>query len=167
MSIIFKQQRIGRHGRPFTLYKLRTMVDGAEELSEEVLSASGQSFGQPIDDPRVTRFGRFLRRYYIDELPQIWNIIKGDMTLIGPRPTRESYLQHYPGDIQMDRQRYKPGLFAASYAWYDPGEGHYPEAIFAAERAYLRRKERHPFSTDITCLMKITYKILFEGFRGL
>jgi exopolysaccharide biosynthesis polyprenyl glycosylphosphotransferase len=91
--ILFRQTRIGRHGRPFTIYKFRTMVRDAEQHHEEVVghaNANGSAF-RVRQDPRVTDLGRFLRRSSIDELPQLLNVLRGDMSLVGPRPplTRE------------------------------------------------------------------------------
>jgi lipopolysaccharide/colanic/teichoic acid biosynthesis glycosyltransferase len=86
--IIFKQRRSGRGGRPFWLYKFRSMVTDAEEKKEELLELNeqdGPAFKMERD-PRVTVVGRFLRATTIDELPQLWNVLKGDMSLVGPRP---------------------------------------------------------------------------------
>ena len=85
---IFTQVRVGRGGRLFTLYKLRTMVVEAETLKEQLLAhneVDGPVFKMK-QDPRVTRIGRFLRKTSLDELPQLWNVLKGDMSLVGPRP---------------------------------------------------------------------------------
>jgi len=87
-SVLFKQQRIGLNGRIFTLYKFRTMIADAHERREEVRhlnEMSGPVF-KAKSDPRVTTIGRFLRRFSLDELPQLWNVLKGDMSLVGPRP---------------------------------------------------------------------------------
>lgn len=75
---LFKQQRLGLHGKEFTIYKFRSMTDGAEHTGSGVYSEKG--------DPRVTKVGRFIRATSIDELPQLFNIIKGDMAIVGPRP---------------------------------------------------------------------------------
>ncbi len=82
--VIFRQERIGYMGKPFTIYKFRTMREDAEK--EGPLLSSGS-------DRRVTDFGRFMRKYRLDELPQLWNILKGDMSLVGPRPEREYYIR--------------------------------------------------------------------------
>jgi exopolysaccharide biosynthesis polyprenyl glycosylphosphotransferase len=84
----FRQQRAGRRGKPFTIYKLRTMTRGAEESLEaaQALAGSTGPFFKYDKDPRITRVGRWLRRYSLDELPQLWNVVKGDMSLVGPRP---------------------------------------------------------------------------------
>lgn len=84
---LFRQQRVGRDGRVFTLTKVRTMVDGADELHEEVLGPpAGRDPRVAERDPRVTPFGRFLRRWSLDEFPQLWSVIRGEMSLVGPRP---------------------------------------------------------------------------------
>jgi lipopolysaccharide/colanic/teichoic acid biosynthesis glycosyltransferase len=87
--IVFKQQRTGKDGRPFAMYKFRTMVKNAEEMKKELqhLSVVPYPDFKLIDDPRVTRVGRLLRKTSLDELPQIWNVLRGDMSLVGPRPT--------------------------------------------------------------------------------
>jgi len=87
--IVFKQERTGRHGRRFGMYKFRTMVANAEELKAELqhLSIVPLPDFKIIDDPRITRVGRFLRKTSLDELPQLLNVIRGDMSLVGPRPT--------------------------------------------------------------------------------
>ena len=87
--IVFKQQRTGRNGEMFALYKFRTMVRNAEELKKSLqhLSIVPYPDFKLIDDPRITRVGRFLRKTSLDELPQIWKILRGDMSFVGPRPT--------------------------------------------------------------------------------
>jgi exopolysaccharide biosynthesis polyprenyl glycosylphosphotransferase len=86
--VLFRQKRVGENLRPFDMFKFRTMVPEAEDLSQIV--AAHQEDGSVVhkrkDDPRVTRVGRFLRRYSLDELPQLLNVLKGDMSLVGPRP---------------------------------------------------------------------------------
>lgn len=87
--VVFRQQRTGRNGRPFAIYKFRTMVQNADELKKSLqhLSIVPYPDFKLIDDPRITRVGRFLRKTSLDELPQIWNIVRGDMSFVGPRPT--------------------------------------------------------------------------------
>lgn len=83
-SAIFKQERIGRLGKPFYIYKFRSMRLDAEE--------NGESLYQHENDTRVTKVGKFLRDHHLDELPQLWNVFKGDMAFIGPRPERKFYI---------------------------------------------------------------------------
>jgi exopolysaccharide biosynthesis polyprenyl glycosylphosphotransferase len=82
---IYRQSRVGRDGVPFTLYKLRTMREDAE-------TESGPVWTDPERDPRVTRLGRFLRKLRLDELPQLWNVVRGEMSFVGPRPERPHFV---------------------------------------------------------------------------
>jgi lipopolysaccharide/colanic/teichoic acid biosynthesis glycosyltransferase len=94
---LYRQQRAGLGGRPFTFYKFRTMEEDAEENWAELISRNEQE--GPVfkiaDDPRITGVGRFLRRSSLDELPQLWNVLKGDMTLVGPRPPKVEEVSEY------------------------------------------------------------------------
>ena len=88
-TVIFTQQRTGRGGRPFAMLKFRTMVPNAEELKAQYAHLNELSWPdfKISDDPRVTRIGRFLRKTSLDELPQLFNVLRGEMSLVGPRPT--------------------------------------------------------------------------------
>jgi lipopolysaccharide/colanic/teichoic acid biosynthesis glycosyltransferase len=108
---LFLQQRIGYRGRPFTMYKLRTMVDGAARLEDRFAArARGNVFFKLDRDPRVTRIGRLLRRTSIDELPQLLNVLRGEMSLVGPRPLLESDLRNFPQSPDRLRFAMLPGL---------------------------------------------------------
>ena len=99
--ILYRQARVGKDGEDFDLLKLRTMVVGAEAL--------GAGYAVDRGDPRITRIGRFLRRTSIDELPQLWNVVHGDMSVIGPRPTLRYQVEQY--DLRQRRRlEVKPGL---------------------------------------------------------
>lgn len=110
-SVIFRQTRVGRNGRLFTLYKFRTMDVNAEELHEELLEQNemkGHLF-KIRHDPRITPLGRTLRSLYIDELPQFWNVFKGEMSLVGTRPPTPSEVARYEPHHQR-RLSMKPGV---------------------------------------------------------
>jgi len=98
--VLFLQERAGRLGRPFTLYKFRTMRTDVDPFGP---SPHGG------DDPRLTRIGRFLREYSLDELPQVWNVLRGDMSLVGPRPLYLAQMAEWD-QRQMKRLQVKPGL---------------------------------------------------------
>jgi exopolysaccharide biosynthesis polyprenyl glycosylphosphotransferase len=102
--VLFRQERVGRGGRVFTLLKLRTMVPEAEAATGPVLSEA--------DDRRITRLGRLLRRYRLDELPQLWNVLRGEMSLVGPRPERPTFVRQFSAAIPgyAERHRLKPGV---------------------------------------------------------
>jgi lipopolysaccharide/colanic/teichoic acid biosynthesis glycosyltransferase len=101
---LYKQTRLGKHGRPFLLYKVRTMVHDCEKLS-------GPQWSRP-GDPRITRLGAFLRRTHLDELPQLWNVLRGEMSLVGPRPERPEFVpalaEAIPG--YLGRLQVRPGV---------------------------------------------------------
>jgi lipopolysaccharide/colanic/teichoic acid biosynthesis glycosyltransferase len=105
--VLFVQDRIGRHGQLFRMYKLRSMVANAEELKASVLDERTVHF-KTLDDPRITRIGRILRRTSIDELPQLFNVIRGDMSLVGPRPTSVNLVTYEPWHEA--RLAVRPGL---------------------------------------------------------
>ena len=107
----FKQVRSGRDGEPFEFWKFRTMVADAEQRLVELehLSEGPGLLFKLKDDPRVTKPGRFLRRYSLDELPQLWNVLKGEMSLVGPRPALPSEVEQYD-DWVRNRLRVKPGM---------------------------------------------------------
>jgi sugar transferase EpsL len=102
-SILFCQERLGKLGKPFTIYKFRTMVDGAVNI--------GIGLGTFKGDPRVTKVGKFLREYHLDELPQLFNVFRGEMSLVGPRPLLVSSLKTY-NDVQKRRLLMPPGVTA-------------------------------------------------------
>ena len=99
--VLYRQERVGRNGIPFELLKLRTMSVGAE--------SQGAGFAVDAGDPRITRVGRVLRRLSLDELPQLWNVIRGEMSMIGPRPTLAYQVERYT-PRQRRRLDVKPGL---------------------------------------------------------
>jgi exopolysaccharide biosynthesis polyprenyl glycosylphosphotransferase len=110
--VLFTQERHGLHKRRFWMYKLRTMVAGAEALQSE-LEPGNEAVGPVFKirrDPRITPVGRFLRRTSIDELPQLWNVLQGHMSLVGPRPLPVRDVQHFTEGALMRRFSVRPGL---------------------------------------------------------
>ncbi|MBM6820680.1 sugar transferase [Clostridium saudiense] len=109
--VFFSQKRVGRDGKEFKMYKFRSMVVNAEELKEKLASQnemSGPMFKMK-DDPRVTKVGKFIRKTSIDELPQLWNVLKGDMSLVGPRPSLPKEVAQFE-EWMYRRLEVKPGL---------------------------------------------------------
>lgn len=109
---LYWQERIGHCGRPFRMCKFRTMTQDAEVHLAEVLTAQGMTLGPLYKlkaDPRVTRVGAFLRRYSIDELPQLWNVVRGEMSLVGPRPQVAAEVNTYTDEVRR-RLSVKPGM---------------------------------------------------------
>jgi len=109
--VLFRQTRVARDGRQFPMFKYRSMVDGAEHLVHELVDQNDHDgvLFKIKDDPRVTRIGGFLRKYSLDELPQLWNVVRGEMAMIGPRPPLPSEVEQY-GDTTRRRLMVKPGI---------------------------------------------------------
>jgi exopolysaccharide biosynthesis polyprenyl glycosylphosphotransferase len=109
--IFFKQKRVGLHGKPFEMLKFRSMVINAEELKEKLAALNEQT--GPVfkmkNDPRITRIGRFIRKYSIDELPQLLNVLRGEMSVVGPRPPLPKEVEKYAA-WQRRRLSVRPGL---------------------------------------------------------
>jgi lipopolysaccharide/colanic/teichoic acid biosynthesis glycosyltransferase len=99
--VFYRQRRVGRAGQPFDLWKLRTMVPGAETMGAGIYVVEG--------DPRITRVGRLLRRFSLDELPNLVNVLKGEMAIVGPRPTVQEQVDRYT-ERQRRRLEVKPGI---------------------------------------------------------
>lgn len=150
---IFKQERIGRFGRPFNIYKFRSMRLDAEK--------DGPALYQHENDTRMTNIGKFLRAHHLDELPQLWNVVKGDMAFIGPRPEREFYInqimQHDP------RYRYlyqiRPGV--TSYATLYNGYTDTMEKMLRRLDLDLYYLEHRSWWFDIKILVKTFINIVF------
>lgn len=111
-SVFFKQDRVGKEGRLFKIYKFRTMRPDAEAHTGPVWAQA--------DDPRVTRLGRFLRKTRLDELPQLWNVLKGEMSLVGPRPERPYFVDQLEKGVNQYRERLKvkPGITGLAQVRY-------------------------------------------------
>jgi lipopolysaccharide/colanic/teichoic acid biosynthesis glycosyltransferase len=118
--VFYSQVRAGRNGREFRIHKLRTMSTDAEKDSGPVWATKS--------DVRVTRVGKFLRNKRIDEIPQLFNVLKGDMSLVGPRPERTFFIEKFSKDVPLFplRLRVKPGITSLSHVWgrYDSSPSH-------------------------------------------
>lgn len=151
----YKQTRIGRRGKPFTIYKFRSMKLNADELKVELYERSdgnGANF-KMNNDPRITRLGRFLRKSSIDELPQLINIIKGDMSIIGPRP----FIPEEQAQLPEDRLAVRPGL---SCYWQIGGKNTLSkEQQIALDRKYI---EDRSLRTDFVICLKTVRAVLME-----
>lgn len=154
--VIFSQKRIGLKGKEFRMYKLRSMVENAEELKKDLMKdneMSGPMFKMK-DDPRVTRVGRFIRKTSIDELPQLINVLKGDMSLVGPRPSLPKEVKKFKPWMKK-RLNVKPGL---TCYWQVSGRN----SIGFEEWMKLDIKyvEERSFLVDIKLIFK-TFFVLF------
>jgi len=155
--IIFRQTRIGKRGRPFTFFKFRSMFTGADVLKPTLLALNEADY--PLfkirNDPRVTRVGRILRKTSFDELPQLWNVLRGDMTLIGPRPHLPEEVEHY-SERQRMRLAVEPGITCLWQVSRRVGEDF--EQWIEMDIEYIRRRS---WKTDMLVLWK-TFLIVFS-----
>jgi lipopolysaccharide/colanic/teichoic acid biosynthesis glycosyltransferase len=156
--VLFRQARVGKDGQYFNVYKFRTMVVDAEEKKASLAS---QNHGNGLlfkvrDDPRVTRTGAWLRRWSLDELPQLLNVLKGDMSLVGPRPPLPDEVAHYT-DYVRRRLVVKPGITGL---WQVSGRSDLPwdEAV----RLDLRYVENWSLILDLQILWK-SWPAVFHG----
>ena len=157
--VIFKQTRVGRDGKLFTMYKFRSMYVDAEERKQQLMAKNetgGKTFKMK-NDPRIYPFGRVLRKFSLDELPQFINILKGDMSIVGPRPPIPSEVAEYEPWHRM-RLSVTPGL---TCIWQVSGRSNIPfEGQMRLDNDYIRRDGK--IGDDIKLILK-TFKVVFKG----
>ena len=157
--VIFKQTRVGRNGKLFTMYKFRSMYVDAEERKKELMAQNetgGKTFKMK-NDPRIYPFGRILRKFSLDELPQLVNIIKGDMSIVGPRPPIPSEVAEYEPWHRM-RLSVTPGL---TCIWQVSGRSNISfEGQMRLDNDYIRRDGK--LGDDFKLILK-TFKVVFKG----
>ncbi len=148
--ILFRQRRVGKHGKEFDFYKYRSMVVGAESvigILRPLSGVNGPGF-KLKDDPRVTSVGRFLRRSSLDELPQLINVLKGEMSIVGPRPNLPSEVAHYL-PWQKQRLGVTPGI---TCFWQITGRSHIGfQEWMRLDLEYIRKRS---FLTDLKIILK-------------
>ncbi|MEN8120603.1 MAG: sugar transferase [Bacteroidota bacterium] len=160
---IYKMPRIGKGGEIIYVYKFRTMHPYSEYLQDYVLKLNGFSaIGKPSDDFRLTKWGKFMRKYWLDEFPQLINVLKGEMKLVGIRPLSKRMLQEYPDDVIEMRSKYKPGCIPPYVSLLKQGV----MASIEAERQYLQEKNKNPISTDIKYFKMAMYNIITNKIRS-
>lgn len=160
---LFKMARMGKDKKIIRVYKVRTMYAYAEYLQKYIYDKHGTSNGdKAINDFRVSTFGKILRKCWIDEIPMLYNLIKGDIKLIGPRPLSVPKFNMYPIYAQEKRSKFKPGLIPPFY--FDLPETF--DELIASEIRYLDSYERSPILTDIRYLIKAMYNIILKGARS-
>lgn len=162
-GFIFKMPRVGKDGKIIKVYKFRTMHPYAEYLQDYILKMNGYSeIGKPAADFRLTTWGCFMRRYWLDELPQLINVLKGEMKLVGVRPLSKRFLAEYPEDVLRMRLKHKPGCVPPYVALLKQEVSEYIES----ERIYLTDKRKHPYTTDLKYFLKAVYNILTNKIRS-
>lgn len=162
-GLFVKLRRVGKNGELFNVYKLRTMYAYSEFLQTYIYENNNLDVGGKFaDDYRVTEWGRILRKLWLDELPMVLNMMKGQMKLVGVRPLSLQYFSLYDEDLQQLRTKVKPGLLPPFYL--DMPET--LEEIQDSERRYLEAYMEHPFRTDWKYFWGIVGNILLRGKRS-
>lgn len=162
-GMIVRLKRVGKDGKLFNVYKFRTMYAYSEYLQGYVYANNDLDVGGKFkDDYRVTEWGRWLRRLWIDELPTFFNILRGQMKLVGVRPLSQQYFDLYNKDIQQLRIKTKPGQFPPYYV----DMPNTLEEIQESERLYLEAYFQHPIRTDWKYFWKIFYNIVIKRKRS-
>ena len=158
-----KLRRVGKQGKIMKVYKLRTMSPYSEYVQQLIYEWNGLGTGAKFkDDPRITTLGYFFRKYWLDELPMLFNFIRGDVKLFGVRPISKHYFSLYPEEFQEFRKKFKPGLIPPVYV-------EIPKCLedtIDVERRYLQAYERQPFLTDLRYTSKAFYNIFIKMVRS-
>ena len=162
-GMIVKLRRVGMDGKLINVYKLRTMHPFSEYIQEYVYLNNNLKEGGKLDnDFRITSWGRVMRKLWIDELPMIWNLLKGEMKLVGVRPLSLHYFHLYPEDVQRLRISARPGLVPPFYADLPKTF----EEIVESERRYLLAYKKQPLRTDIRYFFMAVRNIVFKRARS-
>jgi lipopolysaccharide/colanic/teichoic acid biosynthesis glycosyltransferase len=164
-GLLFNMKRIGKDGKMIDVYKFRTMYPYSEYLQEYLIEKFGYDTagnGKVMNDFRVTKLGKIMRKYWIDELPQLINVLKGEMKIIGIRPLSQVRYNEFPEDLKNERIKYKPGCIPPYVSLRMTDENDNIEA----ERIYIKDKSQHPFLIDIKYFYLAIYNILIKKLRS-
>lgn len=160
---LFKMRRVGKGGKIIHVYKLRTMYPYSEYLQKFVYERNDLAEGGKLgDDFRVTTAGKLFRKFWIDELPMIINLLKGDLKIVGVRPLSQHYLSLYTAELREIRLKHKPGLVPPFYADLPKTL----DEIMDSEMRYLKAYEQSPILTDIKYFFKSFYNIVIKKARS-
>lgn len=161
---IYGMPRIGKNGKIITVFKIRTMHPYSEFLHEYILKHNGYGEkGKPKNDFRVTSWGRVLRKYWIDETPQIFNVLKGELKLVGLRPVSEVYFNALHQEYKDMRINYKPGCIPPYVALNKKPS---KKEVIEAEYEYIKMKKSNPYTTDFILFFRALRNIIFFNKRG-
>lgn len=164
-GLLIRLKRIGKNGKVFNVYKFRTMHAYSEYVQEHIYKQHNLDVsGKFRNDYRITTLGKFMRKFWLDELPMLFNIIKGDMKIVGVRPLSKHYYNLYAPDLQQMRIKYKPGLIPPYYAQFPTPSS--LEDTQANEKQYLTEYATHPFRTDLKYFFKAMHNILIKHARS-
>ena len=162
-SFFIKLPRTGKDGKRIFVYKLRTMQPYSEYIQDFIVQKNGLNDNGTIrDDFRITKTGKFLRKYWLDELPMLINMFKGDLKLIGFRPLSDTMLSTYPREFVKERNRYKPGLIPPYYI--DRPDDF--EGLIESERRYIEKYKQNKILTDCIYFYKFLNACFIKGVRS-
>ncbi len=163
-GVLYVNESLGRGGELINVYKIRTMIKDADSgLEKEVLESGYDQYGHPNNDPRITWWGKILRKCYIDELPQLYNLIKGDIKLVGIRAKRETDWKSYPQELKEEALKDKPGFVGVQYSYR--GEGDFETHIMILQQ-YLEKRKQNPIRTDFNYFWRVVVNIIFRNVRS-
>ncbi len=164
-GVLIRLKRVGKYGKVFNVYKFRTMHAYSEYVQAYIHKQNDLDIsGKFKDDYRVTTLGRLLRKFWLDELPMLINVMKGDMKIVGVRPLSNHYYNLYAPELQKMRIKFKPGLIPPYYAQFPTPSS--LEEIQENEKQYLSEYEKHPLTTDIKYFFKAFHNIIFKRARS-
>jgi lipopolysaccharide/colanic/teichoic acid biosynthesis glycosyltransferase len=164
-GLLYRMPRVGRYGKTIMVYKIRTMHPYSEFLQDYMIKNHGydrQGKGKIANDFRVLSYGAYMRKIWLDELPQLINVLKGEMRLVGARPLSQARFNQFPEDLQKLRTQYKPGCFPPYVALLMGDE----KSNIEAERIYFAEKQKSPFYTDIKYLFLAVKNIALNNIRS-
>jgi len=162
-GLLLRINRVGHNGKPITVYKFRTMHPYAQYIQSYVFEQNDlREGGKFADDFRITKWGRWMRRFWIDEIPMIYNILRGDLKLVGVRPLSEHYLSLYTPEHKVLRVKGKPGLIPPFYADMPKNL----EEIMESESRYIHSYVQDPYQTDLLYLKKAFSNIFLNKARS-
>lgn len=163
-GVVLRINRIGKNGKIFKVYKLRTMHPYSEYLHEHMIKMYGfNEKGKIQNDFRTAKWAKIFRKYWLDEIPQLLNVMKLQMKIVGIRPVSISYFNSLPKDIQEKRIIHKPGCIPP-YLAHDFGTS--KESVLEAELVYMDKKLKYPYTTDAKYFFVSIFKIVFKGKRS-
>jgi lipopolysaccharide/colanic/teichoic acid biosynthesis glycosyltransferase len=162
-SMFIKLPRTGKDGKRIFVYKLRTMQPYSEYIQDFVIEKNGFNGNGTIkNDFRITKTGKFLRKYWLDELPMLMNLFNGNLKIIGFRPLSDTMLNAYPKDFVQERNQYKPGLIPPYYI--DRPDGF--EELIESEKRYIQKYKERKFLTDVIYFYKFLNAVFLRGVRS-
>ena len=161
---VYKMPRLGKNGKMIGVYKFRTMHPYSEYLQDYIVNAYGYAkTGKPANDFRIPKWGKFMRRLWLDEVPQLMNVLKGELKLVGVRPVSERYFQDIPKEMQKLRLTQIPGCVPPYVALNRDGN---VMSVLQSEKEYLEEKIRNPYTTDMKYFVHAIFNIVFKHKRS-